>query len=250
MRLWYGLVGAVLGSALGGAAAVLAAIVSENGHLPDGLFKALAYAPFFLGCGAFAGGGTALFFLRYFRGKLQDGQVKRRSAHILSSLVLTSCVAISAMLWSAQRYTLAPSDQQLISKFEHHHAAFDTLISMAKADKDYIAVNSSTNIPEGSEGTSLSQKRVAEYRRMLSTADLHGRFTAETDVSEGYEADLSCWSQGSSLTEVNIKGYAYLSRPPDALLNSLDDFEPDKNLDGAVYRHLQGNWYLYYSHIP
>jgi hypothetical protein len=58
---------------------------------------------------------------------------------------------------------------------------------------------------------------------------------------------------GSAISSDTIKGYAYRTRPPMEVLNSLDGFRPNpKDADDTikVYRHIRGNWYLFFEYIP
>jgi hypothetical protein len=65
--------------------------------------------------------------------------------------------------------------------------------------------------------------------------------------------DFYYWDIGSAVSSDTDKGYAYLTMPPFNLLPSLDGSHPDeRNGDNGVktYRHIRGNWYLFYEYIP
>ena len=68
-----------------------------------------------------------------------------------------------------------------------------------------------------------------------------------------YEVDFYYWIIGSAISSDTAKGYAYSKRPPAETLSSLDGYRPDPNKADdtiKVYRHIRGNWYLFYEYIP
>ena len=57
---------------------------------------------------------------------------------------------------------------------------------------------------------------------------------------------------GSAISSDIAKGYAYLTVAPIEVLVSLDGYRPEPGRDEVirVYRHIRGNWYLFYEYIP
>ena len=246
MGFFYGFVGAVLGSILGGVTAffVLTAVTDGN-SLGVGLGM-LVFGPVGLVLGAILGVMLALRVLYYVRGNRDNGQARRKNALVVGGFVLAIPILITAMLWGVDQFGNPPSDQQLLNNFNRHRATFDKLAQMTKADKNLSRVDSDWTDPSDPQTVGVMPERIREYRRLLDSVDLHRGFQAY-----GKEVDFISYAQGSAISSDTDKGYAYLTVPPKQTLSSLDQCQPDEDEKAIeAYRHIEGCWYLYYDYRP
>jgi hypothetical protein len=169
------------------------------------------------------------------------------SLAVASSAVL---ILIGGLFWIVRVGTTPPSDRKLLSNFDKHEATFNKLIEMLKTDGDLIRVDEDWTNPEHPDTVGISPARIVEYRHLLRQARVPRGFQSESFM---YEVDFLYWTIGSAISSDTSKGYAYRKHPPMETLSSLDGFRPDpKNADNTlkVYRHIRGNWYLFYEYIP
>ena len=121
---------------------------------------------------------------------------------------------------------------------------------MIKTDGDLVRLDEDWTDPKNPEAIGISPARISIYRRLLRDARVPRGFQSEGLMDE---VDFFYWMIGSAVSRDTSKGYAYLTRPPGETLNSLDAYRPDlRNADDTVkvYRHIHGNWYLFYEYIP
>lgn len=171
-------------------------------------------------------------------------RVKVLGVLILSGFLAASVAAPQILL---QKHTTPPSDQELIANFQRHQPAFDQLLLMAQADKGLSSVSDGWTVPDDLATAGVSQGRVDRYHELFKVTGLQSCITDERhrDVS------LCAWGIGSALDSDTLKGYAYLAKPPANVLNILDDCQPDDHrFSVEAYRHIQGDWYLFYEYIP
>jgi MFS family permease len=250
MRIFAVLVGMLFGTVAGMAIVLLVAVVLTRNDLWSTMWTGLWFSPIGLICGGAVGGIVGLGLSTQFR----ERETKRiRWKRIVFSLaVATSALVIMiGALLSIVRYGLTPpSDEKLLANFELHEATFNELIEMLKADQDLIRVDENWTHPEHPETIGVSQARVSAYRKMLREARVPRGFQSEPFM---YEIDFLYWIIGSAISSDTTKGYAYRKNPPIEILSSLDGHPLDpKNSDETVkvYRHIRGNWYLFYEYIP
>lgn len=251
MKLLYGFLGAILGAALGCMVALFGVQVTDtDGDIFGGAFALVTFGPVGFLLGAVLGSMLALLVLRSVEKNSEGQKAKRRNAVLVSSSVFAVPVLIAALFWGAARslktHNQPPPDQQLLSNFQVHHAAFDKLVQMSRADKgsydsEISSATSDTALPGGTQ-----EKRIAEYRRWLDAAKIFNGFSSDGDQ----EVELCYWGFGSATSSDTDKGYTYLAVPPKQTLNSLDDCRPDEKNGVEAYRHIEGNWYLYYKYLP
>ena len=251
MRVAAGLIGAVLGTIIGVVIGLLAAILTTHNDLFGILFMGMCTVPAGVLLGSIIRGiaGLRLF---YFSGEATGrGRIRTKQVVLLSSAVISSAAILMALLvWIIRIGMAPPSDQRLLSNFDKHEAAFNKLIEMLKTDRDLIRVDENWTEPKHPETVGVSPARIANYRQMLRGARVPRGFQAETFV---YEVDFFYWMIGSAISSDTIKGYAYITRPPMEVLNSLDGFRPNpKDADDTIkmYRRIRGNWYLFFEYIP
>ena len=250
MRVAAGLVGAVLGSIFGVVIGLLVAIVTTHND-PLGIL--------FIGIGTMLAGvlfgsiGGAIAGLRLFYRSgdpTERGRTRTKRVVLLSTAVISSAaILIVLLVWIIRIGMTPPSDQRLMSNFDKHEATFSKLIEMLKTERDLIRVDQDWTEPKDPKTIGVSPARITTYRELLREARVPRGLHSEPFR---YEVDFFYWTIGSAISSVTTKGYAYRTRPPIEVLNTLDGFRPDpKDADDAVkvYRHIRGNWYLFYEYV-
>jgi hypothetical protein len=91
--------------------------------------------------------------------------------------------------------------------------------------------------PEHPETVGISAVRIDEYKKLMEKLGLLRGFSATR--AKGYIEFFATSFQGS------MKGYFYSKEPPEHLDDNLDDIIKKELYYG--YRHIEGNWYLFYS---
>ncbi len=244
MKILYGFVGAILGFVFGGIAATLVVSATSDGNdFADG-FKLMGYGLVGLILGMILGALLALRIAHYVE---THPQAKRKNILIVAGSALAVSGACAIMLWGNDQLRLPPSDQQLISNFNRHRSAFDTLAQMSSTNKKLTRVDYGWTEPSDPKTIGVSPARIGRYRQLLDSVNVHRGFEAS---DEGAEIDYLYWATGSAISSDTDKGYAYLTTPPKQMLSSLDPCRPDEKNGVKAYRHIQGPWYLYYDYLP
>ena len=251
MRVVAGLVGAVLGSILGVVAGLLVAIVTTPNDLLGIFFIGLGTIPGSVLFGSIVGAvaGLRLFFRS--GDATERGRIRTKRLILLSTVVVSNAAILMVLLvWIIRIGMTPPSDQRLLSNFDKHEATFNKLMEMLKTDRDLIRVDQDWTEPKNPETIGVSPARITRYREMLKEARVPRGLHSEPFT---HEVDFFYWMIGSAISSDTTKGYAYRTRPPMEVLNTLDGFHSyPKNADEAVkvYRHVRGNWYLFYEYVP
>jgi hypothetical protein len=144
-----------------------------------------------------------------------------------------------------------PSDDELLLVFNAHEAEFDQLELMCREDAhmsrvapDFTWKKDNVAWPRPESELGITKERWDEYRELFTKLGIRdGLGNYQPDEARLFVNDRGLVTGGSS------KGYAYLYKPPKHLQNSLDNFDfKNSNADGeTAYRHIRGNWYLYYD---
>jgi hypothetical protein len=141
-----------------------------------------------------------------------------------------------------------PSDGALIEAFRVHRQEFERLREMFSFDPQLGRVaptfTRSASFYSGAPtpaGPPVSADRLREYRSLFKALGLDAGI-------EGYDDKQTIFFHASSLglaVSGSGKGYVYTTRPPQPLVPTLEkSFFPGEHI---MYRHLEGNWYLYLS---
>jgi hypothetical protein len=173
---------------------------------------------------------------------------ERRSRRILVlSLLLGIPGALVAVVWIGREAMKPPSDAAMLRHFERHEATFAALAQMATADKGLDRVDENWTMPADTNSVGVSTERLGVYRRLLSQAGTPRGF----QVSKSHDGfDFFHWLIGSAISDDTDKGFAYRTTPPPSTVRTLDVIRADSREPFIAYRHIHGNWYLYYEYIP
>jgi hypothetical protein len=247
MRFFSGIIGAVAGIIVGWVSALFfATLKADNNILFEGFILTYA-APVGLLLGAILGLMIALRTLRYLREREATGTTQSKKISVVLSLITGLIIVVAGMLWVVSNRSKPPSDRELLANFERHEATFNQLIEMTKADRWLDRVDEDWTSPKNPDANGVSPDRIAMYRRLLREAHVPRGFHA---IGFGAEVDFYYWTRGSAISSDTDKGYAYLTTPPPNLLGTLDHCQPGGENVVMTYRHIRGNWYLFYEYIP
>lgn len=144
-----------------------------------------------------------------------------------------------------------PSDAALEENFYAHEADLNLLAQMAIEDDGMTLITptstwhkDSTFGPESKAEYGFSDERYEQYKQLFS------RLGKNNGISNHQPNQmLVAISSNGTVTRISSKGYAYLPEKPAELRESLDKvvFEDYRKSHNIAYKHLKGNWYLYYS---
>ena len=246
MSFLVGLFGIITGGLVGVAIAFFSVSVTSDGNdLGDG-FALLGAAPFGLILGALLGLVLAMWARRYWQMIDSDTSARHKKAWLIAAMILVPPALVTALLLGAQKRREPPSDQEMLTNFRQHESVFNQLVQMSQADKGLARVDDDWTQPDYPQSIGVSARRVADYRKLMRAANVpRGLQTAG-----GGEVDFYYWLTGSAISSDTDKGYAYLVIPPAPLLTDLDHCQPDEKRGVTAYRHVQGNWYLFYEFLP
>lgn len=156
----------------------------------------------------------------------------------LSALLLTSGCSI---LGGTHR-----SDKDLIRNFELHREELEELVRMTIQDSKLRRVDDDWTDPENPADVGVGPARVAQYRAMMENAGITRGFAAYGEP--GYVQFLA--SANGIVPSGSSKGYLHTTRTPEPLVENLDAYaghDTRSSNSGAVYRRIEGDWYLFYE---
>ncbi|MGH7866176.1 MAG: hypothetical protein ACREP9_00765 [Candidatus Dormibacteraceae bacterium] len=242
-----GIIGAVIGATFSLIAAVaFVRLLGYGNTLAEGFLLFIA-APLGVLIGAVAGTVTAVRVFRRLREKPRSVTGQREQKRILLGLLLGLPAAFLAVLWVAREAVKPPSDSVMIRHFDREEAAFDKLVKMVSADKALVRVDEDWTMPADTRGIGVSARRLAAYRELLREAGTPRGFKV-LQANTGY--DFYFWLRGSAISDDVEKGFAYRTSPPEHIVQTLDGIRADSGKYMVVYRHIVGDWYLFYEYIP
>jgi hypothetical protein len=243
--LW--IAGAISGSLLSVLVAILVTLLASQGNTLVIGFALMLAIPIALIVGAVIGVRQAVRLPQtwYRYESPEEQRIARQRVIAIVSLVVPGLVAIlSISIWAV---TLPPSDHQLLDNFRKHRATFDLVLQMAEQDRKLLHITDSWTEPNDPESIHVSPGRISKYRDLLKRA----RVPAGLHVyPEWSEYDFFYWIVGSAISSDREKGYAYRSSAPRHLLADRDWRDTSATPFAEVYRHIDGNWYIYYRYIP
>jgi len=239
--------GAVIGAAFGLLASVALIRLLSGGNIVEEGFLLLPGAPVGLLVGAVMGAIVAMRAARRLGAKSISGTERGGKRRLILAVVLGIPTAFFAVFWIAREAVEPPSDAAMLRHFDDHEGVLDTLAKMASADKGLDRVDQDWTMPADTRSVGVSSERLADYRRLLRDAGTPRGF----QVSQGQDGiDFLFWLRGSAISDDTDKGFAYRTTPPPSTVQSLDGIRVDSRNALIAYRHIRGNWYLFYKFIP
>ncbi len=134
-----------------------------------------------------------------------------------------------------------PKDEDLIQRFKTHRQEFEQLLQMFQADKGLGRVAPDFTRPANTTEIGVTKERIDEYRRLFSALGLSSGIEGygERDAVIFYASTQGLSVSGSS------KGFAYLTKRPELLVDQLDGYRSPDGRSFSAFRHIEGNWYLH-----
>jgi hypothetical protein len=246
-RLLIGLGGALVGAIVGLGIALLAAVAGAGGNTLAEGFGLMGTAPVGLLLGMILGAVLALRVLRYLQRDDLGTTARRKKTSLAFALVVGIPALIVGTFHAAMHYDDPPPDRELIANFRQHQGEFEQLAKMLQTDKALTRVDQDWTDPNSPQSIGVSQSRIDEYRRLLRDVKTPRGFQTPGNPND---IEFYYFMTGSAISSDTDKGYAYLVTPPPHPLTNLDDCQPDEKNGITAYRHIQGNWYLFYEYIP
>lgn len=247
MKIVYRTSGSVIGAALGVFVCMaLAARLSDGNTLGEGFMFVLG-APIGILAGAITGAIYASRAAKLLGEQSTSDTLRRRKRRVALTLVLGIPAAFIAMDWTTKEAHEPPSDAAMLREFALHEATFNTLVEMASADKMLDRVDENWTMPADPQIVGVSAPRLAEYRRLLREAGTPRGFQ-RSPADDGL--NFFFWLRGSAISDDVAKGFSYRSSPPARIVQTLDSIRAESRDGFTSYRHIGGNWYLFYEFTP
>jgi hypothetical protein len=247
VKTLFGIIGAVIGAVFGLIAAVaMVRLLSHGNTLGEG-FLLLVAAPLGILAGAVTGAAVTVRIAPHLRERPTSDAGQRSRKRLILGLLLGIPAAFVVVVWVAREMVEPPSDSAMLRHFERQEVTFDKLVEMAGSDKGLVRVDVDWTMPADTQSVGVSRERVAAYRKLLRDAGTPRGFKVSPE-NAGY--DFYFWLRGSAISDDVTKGFAYRTSPPPIIVQTLDGIHADPGKELVAYRHIRGNWYLFYEFIP
>lgn len=136
-----------------------------------------------------------------------------------------------------------PSDKALTENFQSHKAEFDQLLQMFLADEGLSLVDFGWTLPKEPESIGVTQERLEQYRKLFREVNLSkGIHSHKTKGIVWFTAS----TRGLGISGSG-KGYAYATKRPELVVDDLDNYKSKNGKSFTAYKHIEGNWYLYFD---
>ena len=161
-------------------------------------------------------------------------------------LLLLSALAVIALLLTVfELSNRKPSERKLIQNFNNHRQTYERLRDMLLADDglERVAgwgVETSSGFSKPPEGK-FPSSRYNEYLALLKEIDARGAFRAR---GQNPDVGVLVWASGFAGDTRHIAIYWLMHKPKNEVA-SLDDFYRTPKPRCPVFRHIDGNWYLW-----
>jgi hypothetical protein len=158
-------------------------------------------------------------------------------------------VVVFGGLFLYSRYTsMPPKEVKLIQDFNEHRAAFEQLRDMLLADEQILRVaNWGVETRKGIRVPPEGNFPLNRYNQYLALLKQVGGLVANRDEGEHPDPGVLVWGYGFGGDTKHL-GISWEDQEPTNQVASLDDHFR-KRMHGeewrVVYRHIDGNWYLW-----
>jgi hypothetical protein len=140
-----------------------------------------------------------------------------------------------------------PQEKKLLEDFNKHRAVYERLREMLLADDQVRAVSAGSGVETTTSGlprppgqVNFPVSRYSEYRLLLQEINSPEVFRR----SENDGVCICVWASGFAGDTRHINS-CWLDRAPVNQVASLDDFYKTPKPRHPVFRHVDGNWYLW-----
>jgi len=155
--------------------------------------------------------------------------------------------AIAGLFFYLQWASEPPKEKELIENFYAHRAAFERLREMLQADEQVVRVaewgveTTKSFIPHIPPEGDFSVARYREYLEVLKQA---GGKVALRGSGEHVEPCIGVWASGWAGDTRHID-ICWLFQAPSNQVTNLDSYYQTPKPRRPVFRHIEGNWYLW-----
>jgi hypothetical protein len=132
----------------------------------------------------------------------------------------------------------------LIENFQAHKAELDQLLQMFLTDEPLVRVDFDWTDPKDPQIIGVTQERLDVYRRLFRKVGLSRGIRGQG----GKKRILFIYSTRGLGIAGSGKGYAYLKEPPELVVDNLDNYKSKDGKSFTAYKHVEGNWYLYFDY--
>lgn len=240
------IIGAVIGAAFCLVAWMPITEKFSGGNTVLAAFLLLCMTPIAVLTSVVGGWVTASRVLPYFSRSPNSADDQKKRRRQLLGLLLSVAVAFAAPVWITVELGKPPSDTAMLRHFDSQEHTFDNLVRMAREDGRLRRVDDDWTDPDAVT-IGISKARVEAYRKLLRVAA----------TPRGYRASSVCceyqfyfWVRGSAISNSKSKGFAYRESPPSNVVQTLDGMDFGFREYSMSYRHIRGNWYLFYEFAP
>jgi hypothetical protein len=168
----------------------------------------------------------------------------KRMAVLFLSLIAVLCGLFVLVLPSSK----PPTEKRLVENFYAHRAAFERLRDMLLTDKQVRAVyarfgveTTESGLPHEPSKVNFPVDRYGEYRGLLEQIGGTEVFRAG---GEHFTICISVWASGFGGDTRHVDD-CWLAIPPVNQVGSLSDFYKTPKPRHPVFKHIDGNWYLW-----
>lgn len=128
-------------------------------------------------------------------------------------------------------------DSILIQNFHANRQQFENLRTKLERDRHIRRIDDNWSDPPN-----IAPEVLREYRSLFAVIGTQGLHNWRDPVSIKLIASSRGWAASGS-----SKGYVYLAERPKSLEAELDSHTFGSGGYGPYYRHIDGNWYLYFE---
>jgi hypothetical protein len=165
------------------------------------------------------------------------------------AIILFPILAVLGLLLSIQHLSSKPpKESKVIKGFHAHRVAYEKLRSMLLVDKELADVadwgiqTADSPLPKMPPEGGLSVSRYREYLALLK--EIGARRTGSSSEKNATAIYVEVWASGfaGDIRHITI---CWLDIKPTNTVSSLDEFYRTEKPRNPVYRHINGNWYIW-----
>ncbi len=171
---------------------------------------------------------------------------------MIGKWVAILCLAITSIVMIGCDDRHHNPDDVMVENFHQHKEDFEALMKLATSDPElieYLKKYPTPKVADDSETTGTLKQQLTIYRRLLRNCGVtrvhEYNSTDEYPSFRGvhFDATATGYSFGGA-----YKSYVYCDPPPDSkyIVPSIDEYTSPNHESYQIYRHIEGNWYLWY----